>query len=295
MMTSLLEQKRALVMYDSDHGLPVSLDTNQWSLIEKMTTLLAPFEELTREISSHTATAADVIPSVVALKRFLNKTAKTDSGVKTTKSALLEAVNKRFETTFSEQIYYLATILDPRYKDRYFDADLKQALKNKLEKEVDKMTASVTTSTCATDGPTPKAEDAELEGEPQKKRMCTPSEGHSFLDMFNEILEEKEQNEQATGPTSLQVHGYLSEPTIPRNMSPLQYWQSNMSRFPALAPVARKYLSAPCTSVDGERLFSAASNVISEKRNRIGTERAEMLLFVKHNICLLSKPGKAKV
>ena len=57
-----------------------------------MTTPLAPFEELTREISSHTA--ADVILSVVALKRFLNKTAETDSGVKTTKSALLEAVNK---------------------------------------------------------------------------------------------------------------------------------------------------------------------------------------------------------
>ncbi|KAK0147026.1 Zinc finger BED domain-containing protein 4 [Merluccius polli] len=284
MMTTLLEQKRALVMYEAYHGLPVSLNVNQWSLIEKMTTLLAPFEELTREISSHTATAADVIPSVVALKRFLNKTAETDSGVKTTKSALLEAVNKRFETSFSEQLYYLATILDPRYKDRYFDADLKLVAKNKLEKEVDKMTPSATAE------PTPDAE----EGEPQEKRMCTPSEGHSFLDMFDEILEEKEQDEQATGPTSVQVHGYLTEPTIPRNVSPLQYWQSNMTRFPALAPVARKYLSAPCTSVDSERLFSAASNVVSEKRNRIGTERAEMLLFVKHNIRLLPKPGKAK-
>ncbi|KAK5851405.1 hypothetical protein PBY51_002202 [Eleginops maclovinus] len=117
MMRTFLEQKRALVMYEADHGLPVFLNTNQWSVIDKVTTLLAPFEELTREISLHTATAADVIPSVVALKRFLNKAAKTDSGVKTTRSALLEAVTKRFETTFSEQLYYLATILDPRYKD----------------------------------------------------------------------------------------------------------------------------------------------------------------------------------
>lgn len=203
MMTTLLEQKRALVMYEAYHGLPVSLNANQWSLIEKITTLLAPFEELTREISSHTATAADVMPSVVALKRFLNKTAETDSGVKTTKSALLEAVNKRFETTFSEQLYYLATILDPRYKDRYFDADLKQVAKNKLEKEVDKMTASATTSASAADEPTPDAEDTE-EGEPQEKRR-TPSEGHSFLDIFDEILEEKEKDEQATGATSVQV------------------------------------------------------------------------------------------
>ena len=146
-----------------------------------------------------------MIPSVVALKRFLNKTAETDSGVKTTKSALLEAVNKRFETSFSEQLY-LATILDPRYKDRYFDADLKLVAKNKLEKEVDKMTASATTSARATTWPTPVAEEAEPgEGEPQEKRMRTPSEGHSFLDMFDEILEEKEQDEQASGPTSMQV------------------------------------------------------------------------------------------
>ena len=77
-----------------------------------------------------------MIPSVVALKRFLNKTAENDSEVKTTKSALLEAVNNRFKTTVSEQLYYLATILDPRYKDHYFDSDLKQVAKNKLEKEV---------------------------------------------------------------------------------------------------------------------------------------------------------------
>lgn len=97
----------------------------------------------------------------------------------------------------------MVTILDPRYKDRYFDADLKQVAKNKLEKEVDKMTASATTSASATDGPTPDAEDAE-EGEPQEKRR-TPSEGHSFLDIFDEILEEKEKDEQATVATSVQV------------------------------------------------------------------------------------------
>ncbi|KAA8581603.1 hypothetical protein FQN60_003184, partial [Etheostoma spectabile] len=59
------------------------------------------------------------------------------------------------------------------------------------------MTASATTSASSTDGPTPDAK----EGEPQEKRMCAPSEGHSFLGMFDEILEEKEQDEQATGPT----------------------------------------------------------------------------------------------
>ncbi|KAI2645052.1 E3 SUMO-protein ligase ZBED1 [Labeo rohita] len=65
------------------------------------------------------------------------------------------------------------------------------------------------------------------------------------------------------------VNAYLSEPTISRSESPLQFWKTNMSRFLALAQAAHKYLSAPCTSVDREGLFSAASNVIDEKRNRL--------------------------
>ena len=48
---------------------------------ENMSTLLAPFEQLTREISSSTASVADVISSVMALKHLPNKTADTDRGV----------------------------------------------------------------------------------------------------------------------------------------------------------------------------------------------------------------------
>lgn len=70
-------------------------------------------------------------------------------------------------------------------------------------------------------------------------------------------------------------------------MTPLDYWKKNKCRFPDLAQLARKYLSAPCTSVDSERLFSAAANVMDEKRNRLRCEKAEMILFVKKNLPLV--------
>ncbi len=56
---------------------------------------------------------------------------------------------------------------------------------------------------------------------------------------------------------------------------------------PLLAEVARAYWSAPCTSVNGERLFSAASHMLDEKRNRPTCDKAEMLLFVKKINALL--------
>ncbi|CAL8349350.1 unnamed protein product [Boreogadus saida] len=100
-----------------------------------------------------------------------------------------------------------------------------------LQMEVDK----VTHSDSATG--TPDTED------PQEKRRRTESTRQSLLDMHDEILEENSTLQQLAGltsKTSVQVHGYLSEPPISRNESPLQYWKSNMSRFPALAKAARK-------------------------------------------------------
>ena len=65
--------------------------------------------------------------------------------------------------------------------------------------------------------------------------------------------------------------------------TPLGYWRKKRERFPDLAKVARRYLSAPCTSTDSERLFSAAAHVLNDKRNRLSCHKAEKLLFVKKN------------
>lgn len=114
MLQSLLEQKRALGAYGADYDLPATFTANQWGLMENMISLLEPFEELTKEISSSSASAADVIPSVMALKRLLGKSVATDHGVKTSKSTLLDAVNKRFADVETEPLYSVATIIDPR-------------------------------------------------------------------------------------------------------------------------------------------------------------------------------------
>lgn len=155
-----------------------------------LTVLLTPFEQLTREISSHLATTANVIPSVVALERLLGKAADTDHGIGTAKNTLLEAVNERFGGAFSKPLYYLSTILDPTVKDRYYDTVTKQAVVIMLQKEVDK----ITHSDRATETPDTK--------EPQEKKVRTSDEDEMLLDMHNEILEENSIMEQQAGLTS---------------------------------------------------------------------------------------------
>ncbi|KAL1278883.1 hypothetical protein QQF64_025556 [Cirrhinus molitorella] len=273
MMESLVEQKRALAAYAAEFELPASLTANQWGILENMITLLAPFEQLTREISSAEASAADVIPAVVALTRLLGKSSDADRGVRTAKEILLKAVSDRFSGVQCEPLYLVATMLDARYKDRYFDDDKKMRARDLLLKVVDEMMGSE------------DQRDVSKEGPPEKKTRTG-----SLLDMYEEILQENVLlGEQINTETSSQVPAYLAEATIPRRDSPLEYWKSNQARFPAVARVARRYISAPCTTVESERLFSAVSNVMDEKRNRIAGEKAEMLIFVQRNLPLLNK------
>ena len=51
------------------------------------------------------ATTADIIPSVVALKRLLSKAADTDSGASTAKNTLLGAEGAIWKR-FSEPLYH---------------------------------------------------------------------------------------------------------------------------------------------------------------------------------------------
>lgn len=145
MLQSLLEQKRALSVYAAEHTLPATLTANQWELMTKSAQVLVPFEELTKDVSRETASASDVLPAItgiffihfiyncylkqtiiyslhsfihsLALRRVLSQEEEQDRGIQTMKMTLLEAVEKRFATVETEPFFYMATLLDPRYKD----------------------------------------------------------------------------------------------------------------------------------------------------------------------------------
>ncbi|KAL1249063.1 hypothetical protein QQF64_022381 [Cirrhinus molitorella] len=91
---SLVEQKRALGIYASEYELPDNFTANQWTLLEQTATVLGPFEELTRRVSSSDAMAADVIPAITVLLRLLSRETEEDHGIKTMKGTLATAVKK---------------------------------------------------------------------------------------------------------------------------------------------------------------------------------------------------------
>ncbi|XP_042069352.1 uncharacterized protein LOC121812128 isoform X2 [Haplochromis burtoni] len=103
--------------------------------METTVAILAPFEELTKKVSSYDALASDVIPAVTVLVRLLNRETDEDHGVKTMKATLLAAVKKRFSDVETNPLYFISTILDPRYKDRFFSNNTAPEAKLHLKQE----------------------------------------------------------------------------------------------------------------------------------------------------------------
>ena len=95
-----------------------------------------------------------------------------------------------------------------------------------------------------------------------------------------------ENSETETSPVSTQsvVDKYLKEPTQPRKSNPLSYWKSKQDSSPLLTALALCYLCAPPASVASERLFSSASNICTDLRNRLSTTKVEYLLFLNQNL-----------
>jgi hypothetical protein len=91
-------------------------------------------------------------------------------------------------------------------------------------------------------------------------------------------------SELQTIDIDVQLDNYLREPRVARTTNIYGYW--NCSQFPAIEPAARKFLSAPPTSVASEQLFSAAGQIYADRRSNLLGENVEKLLFLAYNIRL---------
>lgn len=80
-----------------------------------------------------------------------------------------------------------------------------------------------------------------------------------------------------------EVKNFLSDSPIGLEMSPVDWWKLNASRFPRLANLAKQYLCIPGTSVPSERVFSAAGLTVNRLRTSLTPDHVDMLIFLNKN------------
>ena len=188
-------------------------------------------------------------------------------------------MEQRYGDVEQNSLCALATIIDPRFKLKCFStaanaSHARMLLTTECENYLTRSAA------LAEDQPR------------SSKHARTDSDSSSSLwSLFGEMLDEAEEatlEGVSSGHTAeMMVEMYLKESIQSRHTDPLQYWKNKKVVWLPLADLATKYLSIPPSSAASERLFSSAADVISQERNRLLPEKAEMLLFLKKNMPVL--------
>jgi len=125
MLERVLEQRRVLVVYETETTDSVKLPTaNQWKVIEKTTVMLRQYARLTEQSCRADASISSVIPSLAALRYFLDSDEMITgmSGVNAMRAELVTALKNRFKTLNDNVLFSVATALDSRHKLRFFNA-----------------------------------------------------------------------------------------------------------------------------------------------------------------------------
>lgn len=123
MLQRLVEHKQAIALLSTEDEELHNLSAHQWQLAESILPLLAPFEEVTKLISSKSSTIAEVIPSLRALRSILNSNQYEPSGtnIQAFRISLIAQMDTRFYDIEKTDNYTIATFIDPRFRTRFFD------------------------------------------------------------------------------------------------------------------------------------------------------------------------------
>ena len=93
-----------------------------------------------------------------------------------------------------------------------------------------------------------------------------------------------ETNEAVDLTIASEMDYFSQDPTLDHNLNPLEWWRKSEERFPTLADLAKKLLCIPATSVESERIFSVAGNIVTRKRSCLKPENVDMLVFLNKNL-----------
>ncbi|GBP67492.1 Zinc finger BED domain-containing protein 4 [Eumeta japonica] len=137
MINRLIEQKRAISLYITDNPSTANLQQlteRQWEILRECITLLKPFEEVTKITSSTLASISEVIRHTNALLKYLSKpeVSQTCPNIADMKQKLEGEIQSRFQGLEKDKYYSLATLLDPRFRMRFFHPQNYEPIRNTL-------------------------------------------------------------------------------------------------------------------------------------------------------------------
>lgn len=275
MLERLLVLKRAVnaELATSDHNIS-TLTSQEWELAEGYLQSLKPFEVATRIMSGDIyPTVSMVIPVLNEIETNLNglitrygKNKGVDGKCAQFAKNLLLFTKSKFPVYRDDKIAQIATALDPRFKCILLERHL-------IEK---KLIALAQVKSLASS----EVEDLGLTLESEHEACLSTSTDNMWVAFDAAAKEVEGSTTQTTNPASIEVMSYLQEPREAKTVNPYTWWKTANAKYPNLAKVAAEYLPIPATQAASERLFSAAGNIVTARREALSPQHVEQLVFL---------------
>ncbi|XP_011862111.1 PREDICTED: zinc finger BED domain-containing protein 1-like [Vollenhovia emeryi] len=242
----------------------LEITEEQWTKMEELANLLRPLQMATTVFCGDNYSPASIVrPLIWKLVHHHMQLVFQDSDLTATfKQFVSTELQKRFKLTEWENFSNVsarltASFLDPRSKNLENElVETRQKVKEHVRSLMD--TVPINTTFNAQD-------DLEKTEHKTALRFLFYQPMHCINDVES------------------QFQAYLSEPQLRVDLDYLEWWKTRADKFPALAILARKYLSIPATSASAERTFSTAGNIVTPKRNCLSPENVNMLVFLYQN------------
>ncbi|CAH2103396.1 unnamed protein product [Euphydryas editha] len=243
----------------------------EWTICKEMCVVLQPCEEVTRELSGQKyITGSLVIPITIGLTKALENLGQQNIFmplVERLRQDLIGNIKKRFLNLNQSKTFANCMFLDPRFKFYFDDAHVADETKRRIIGLV------------AAQHPS-----SDKRVEAIQSMVHTPSQTQSIWQDFENKMLGIQPEITPQSRAIVEVQRYYDDKVIPRTDCPMKWWRSHQAAYPTLYKIAVKKLNAMSSSVPCERVFSAAGNIMQERRTRLGIRKLQQLIFLQQNL-----------
>nr|CAD2162268.1 unnamed protein product [Meloidogyne enterolobii]CAD2184299.1 unnamed protein product [Meloidogyne enterolobii] len=284
MLERLLEQRTAIdrMAFEKRDFDKITLSIREWNLLEPLKQLLKPVEELSLLLcKSRISVQIPYAKAIVSTLCRLDLRVDTENGpreiieIETMREKLIEEIKSRFFTLQDDKIHSISMFIDPRFKAEFADDKQIFILRVKSWLNEQKNADDLDDNIVVDDFCEPVTD--------------SPPTKRTLLDAVTDLVKNSTKEPVNDEEIDVEIQKYLGQGCIEQNADPLEWWSVNAGTFKSLAQVAKKYLTAPSTSIESEQLFSTARDLYDYRRYNITPKNGEMLLFLNKAIPIIKK------
>ncbi|KAK7898521.1 hypothetical protein WMY93_019374 [Mugilogobius chulae] len=283
MIERILEQEKAIseVLKADKKTKHLALSWQDLDVMDSLKKALGPLRDFTDALSGEDYVSVSYVKPVLHLLRNnLLKTEDDDTELTAKiKSTVNDYLTEKYKDPANDALLDMASLVDPRFKTQYIDADKKGHIEERAVTELESLlspqpdpVSSSSTSQNVLDTNPPKKVKRSLGSFLKDVAAAAPT---TSLEPEPTTMRELIQRE---------LHSYLALPVVDSEMNPLEWWKIHEVNFPKVSQLAQKYLCIPATSAPSERVFSTGGNIVTCQRAALKPDKVDKLIFLAKNL-----------